>query len=92
MKVKVYQTDASLPHQIIIMTGRTTNESAVSCNCRRIGRNGAVQPMGYAVNQEGALQKLLDIYNNPAKHGLEVCMQFPFRPEIAYSDKVEVEV
>ena len=68
MKVKIARRDESLPHQIIIMGGRTTNESAVSCNCLVVGGGGAAKPIGFIPFGEGALDEIKRLYNIPAGH------------------------
>jgi hypothetical protein len=89
MKLTLAERDPSLPHQIVIMTGRTVNETAVSCNCMKYGH--AQKPMGFVKNGEGSIQKLVEIYNTSA-HDEWVCREFPFHPDIEWGDRKEMEV
>jgi len=50
------------------MGGRTTSESAVSCNCHVIGSNGNAQPIGFVTYGEGSLDEIKRLYSNPSNH------------------------
>jgi hypothetical protein len=60
--------DASLPHQIIIGSGRNERELSVSCNCRKYGFNGGYSPMGHVPTGEESVLAAQKLYNNPANH------------------------
>lgn len=68
MMVKVTDADTYLPHQIVIMAGRTVSETSVSCNCRKIGNSGNHSPMASVLNGEGSLALLRSIYETPGHH------------------------
>lgn len=92
MRVKVTDIDLRLPHQIIIMAGRTVNESAVSCNCLRLSSQGGHKPMGSVINSEGSLDELKKLYNNPLNHNLHLPAEQQFHPAIQYAPVREVEI
>ena len=61
--------DESLPHQIIIGTGRNEGELSVSCNCRKFGGgNHGYSPMGHVVVGDQALVIARNMYNRPGNH------------------------
>lgn len=60
--------DPSLPHQIVIGSGRYEGELSVSCNCRKYGFNGAYSPMDHVPVGEDAILKMTNIYNKPSNH------------------------
>jgi len=90
--VRTVDRDPSLPHQIIIGTGRTPAEVAVSCNCKRLSINGGYQPMGHVPTGEGSVDAALALYNIPSNHNPYVCLEFPFHPDIRYGDQKIMEI
>lgn len=92
MMVKVSDVDPRLPHQIIIQSGRTVNESSVSCNCMRIGTQGNAKPMGFVANGEGTVQALRAMYADPKNHNQYMPVNERFHPAITYGNTREVEV
>lgn len=88
MKIKVMMRDDTLPHQIIIGTGRYINESSVSCNCKRLP-HGGYQPIGHADNGEGTVALLLGMYLLPANHRNDV---IPFENDVDWSERITVDV
>ena len=61
--------DESLPHQIIIGSGRNIDELAVSCNCRKFGGgNHGYSPMGHVPTGEESVLAAQKMYDNPANH------------------------
>lgn len=61
--------DASLPHQIIIGSGRHVGEMAVSCNCRKFGGgNHGYSPMGFVPYGDGSELEARKLYNQPGLH------------------------
>ena len=82
--------DESLPHQIVIGTGRYDGEISVSCNCRSFGYG--YTPMDHVPVGEDALLKAKNIYNNPANH-YPVPGEPPFHPDLNnYKSTRHVEV
>jgi hypothetical protein len=85
--------DKSLPHQIIIGTGRHTGEMSVSCNCRKFGRQGGgYSPMGFVAYGDGSELEALKLYNQPGWHN-KVDGEPDFHPELNnYQNVKNVEV
>lgn len=88
MKIRVMLRDEKLPHQIIITTGRNVNESAVSCNCKRLP-HGGYMAIGYAENKEGTVNVLLNMYRLPENHRNDI---IPFSNDVDWSERITVDV
>jgi hypothetical protein len=66
--VRTTDRDPSLPHQIVISTGRWEGEISVSCNCRKFSYNGGYSPMEHVPVGEDALLRAKEIYNQTWRH------------------------
>jgi hypothetical protein len=84
--------DESLPHQIVISSGRHEAEVSVSCNCRRYSTSGGYSPIGHApVGEEGILLAR-KMYDDPANHN-KVEGEPDFHPDLNNYKKIRhVEV
>lgn len=89
MKVKLKVKDPTLPHQLILGKGRTTNETAVSCNCRQLP-HGAFRPFAHVLNDmEGLIELIKEHYNEPKNHERNGVL---FTPGADWAEIIEVEV
>ena len=88
MILRVIDRDPTLPHQIVIGAGRTVSESSVSCNCLLIP-TGGYKPMAYVELGEGSLQRLLDIYRDPANHNPHYLAYDPNAEQPKYNVEVK---
>lgn len=79
---RIVDGDLSLPHQIIIGTGRTVSEMSVSCNCRKFGGgNHGYSPMGFVLYGDGSELEARRIYN-VASHHYPVHGEPDFHPDL----------
>lgn len=84
--------DESLPHQIIIGTGRHPAEVSVSCNCRRFGNKMGYSPMGHVAIGDGADLECQRLWRDPNNHR-PVPGEPPFHPDLNnYKKMHHVEV
>lgn len=85
--------DESLPHQIIIGTGRFEGEVSVSCNCRKFAPgNHGYSPMGHVPVGEDSVLVAQVMYNDVNNH-YNVDGEPDFHPDLNNYKKIRhVEV
>jgi hypothetical protein len=90
---RTVERDETLPHQIIIGTGRHEGEFSVSCNCRKFGGgNHGYSPMAHVPTGDGAVLECQRIYNVTSNH-YPVEGEPPFHPDLNNYKKIKhVEV